>query len=242
MKKTKMLLSLAAMLTAIMLVFTACDFGDEEPPKQQGPDTVKLDFLADDFGSVLYNPGNALTNEDSALNYLAEKAGDGATLPACLKLSGNLQKDKYGTAKEIGVRLKVAEYLGVDSVSLLDKVIAVKAYVAVGAVNTALQLSLQSDNNQQAMGQAQDLTPGAWTTVYFKLINASHADFDASVGQTTKQYEFIACDSEGTKIDSGAYSSDTFNETVTEFDIRSVGGTTAGINDAVTVWFESIEW
>jgi hypothetical protein len=243
MKKTKMLLSMAAMLTVIMVVFTACDFGDEEPEKQQGPESVKLDFLENDFGGVLYDPGDALTDAYASLNYKAEKAGDDGTLPACLKLSGNLQKDKYGDAKEIGVRLKVAEYLGVDSVSLLNKVIAVKAYVATGAVNTALQLSLQSENNQQAMGEAQDLTPGDWTTVYYKLIDSTDADFDATVSQTDKQYEFISCDSEGTWIKKGAYSSNTFDsDHITQFDIRSVGGTTANINDAVTVWFEFIEW
>jgi hypothetical protein len=228
--------TLLAVLFAVSVLFASCGGSttDDDDDDDGGGQTIKLDFQAKDYGGFIYKVtgNNPMTDPDNADSITAVKAGDGATLPACLKISGKLQKDFYGTALEIGIRLQVAKALAVSNVNLLGKVVAVRAYVAENAVNTGLQLIVQDSGDQQSMGQAQELTAGQWTTVYFKLVDAS-----------VEQKSFTSCDAQGNNLGAGAYTSSTFDpDKITEFEIRSVGNNSSNADEEVAVWIDYIEW
>lgn len=199
-------------------------------------DNSKINFENWD-GAWAYNPGNAMTEVDTQST--AEKDSNlFKNGSASLKISGTTQKDKYSDAQEIGMRIKAAEILSVTNLDVINKVISLWVYVPEGANNNAIQVNLQDNSYQQAMGNALAVTPGEWTQVFYKLLPAG----DANNTKYADRPCFVSVsDAAGSTVtQQGAYTSDTFNvDTITVIEIRSLNGTNG---ETATVNIDSIDW
>lgn len=196
------------------------------------PVIVMFDFETFD-GNNFYSPADALTTPDSGsmVEQSMDQAFDGS---ASMKITGTLQKDKYDGSDppstiEIGIRMKAAKMAGVSNCNVRDKIITMRVFVEEGANNPFLQFALQDKGYQQAISDWAELTPGEWTTLYFKLASSGSLD---------------QVDSEGNVLVAGAYTSGTFlTGSVSQFEFRSVGDTSvASIGDPATVYIDSVEW
>lgn len=215
-------------LIVMSLVAVSCA-SDAEPAE---PVAVMFNFEAFD-GNNFYNPGDALTTPDAGtvVEQSMDYAFDGA---ASLKLTGTLQKDKYDSSDpaktiEIGIRMKAARMAGLSNLELKENILTMRVFVEEGAINPYLQFALQDKGYQQAISDWAELTPGEWTTLYFKLASSGSLD---------------QVDAEGNVLVPGAYTSGTFSKGgIVQLEFRSVGNTeVASIGDSATVYIDAVEW
>lgn len=229
MKKMHWMGAVALIMMAILAL--GCVSGGEAAAPA-APVIVLFDFETFD-GNNFYSPGDALTTPDSGsmVEQSMDQAFDGS---ASMKITGTLQQDKYDGSNppktiEIGMRMKAAQMAGLSNCDVKERIISMRVFVEEGANNPYLQFALQDKGYQQAISDWAELTPGEWTTIYFKLASSGSLD---------------QVDSEGNVLVKGAYTSDSFSKGgITQLEFRSVGDTSvASVGDPATVYIDAVEW
>ncbi|MCA1950680.1 MAG: hypothetical protein LDL24_08915 [Treponema sp.] len=239
-KFTLTLLPLAAILSLALLGCPQPTTGDDGGDVGGGDTgggitTAKISFEAWN-GAWAYNPGDALTKNDSNSTATQDETivKNGSK---SLKIEGTIQEDKYSSTKEFGMRLKADEILGVTSIDVLNKVFSLWVYVSANAENDAIQVALQDSSYNQAISNAVSLTKGAWTQVFFKLLPAGDPD---NTKYNDKPCFVTVSDSTGTTVTAqGAYTGNIDVNAITQIEIRSLNGT---IDNPAIVYIDDINW
>lgn len=212
-----------------------------------GTDAAKVNFEGSSVSlsaGDVYNPADALTTPDAAPTYSADSSFFYAGSKS-LKIVGTVQQDKYDTASgtstlnspakvtEFGARIKIATIANAGAnLDLADKVFSARVFVPTGSPTTAVQIALQDDGSQQAIGPAISVTAGKWTTVSYKA--------DSTKLNASGKLKFTSVDSTGAFLADGAYSSATFSaSTVAQIEFRAVGG---AVGAAGVIYVDSITW